>query len=480
MRTSKWTVSWCRKHIVGAALLCLGLMASAVDAWGQAGGTGPLRPGAPGAAPVQEVTQPLAPTPPVVTPGNLLGDWFGLRTKLSEMGIVLGLGMTSELAKNVTGERIGFDIDTAFVYSADIDWGKLANLNGLHTHFLGVTKTGRNLSSDYLGDHIGQAQEIFGATFDMGFKFVYLYGDLDLADGRVNVAAGRMPMDVDFATSPFNCVPIALTPQCGVPRAIATMNAFPNGPVSTWGGRVRMYPLPELYVQTGAYETQPFPAGGRTGWQWGTSNATGLAVPLEIGWNPSFGGTSQLTGHYKIGGIFDTSTYPDLLNNVLGQPIGLFNTLPGAPIRGQFGLWVMADQMLYRWGPIANQGLILQTSYAHVAANSKIIANTAFVGLGAKGFFPSRPLDVGTVSFGWWGINNRLTTLQEIDRASGLPIANGALGPQTSEYVMEADYSFLVYPGVVIEPGIQYWWNPNADRLVKNALVFAGRLHIDF
>jgi porin len=223
---------------------------------------------------------------------------------------------------------------------------------------------------------------------------------------------------------------------------------------------------------------RPFPNGGRTGFDWSVEHDTGVMVPVEVGWEPVFG-PQELPGHYRAGFYHDTSDYPDLLYNDLGVPLA-FSTLPGYAHHGRNGFWVMGDQMLLRNGPGKDQGLIVLASYAHVSTNISVTNNTAFGMLLDKGFLPSRPDDIVDIAVGWFGISDRLHSLQVIDINSGLPVANGAIGPQTNEFVLEADYTFPIYRGITIEPGIQYFVNPNADRRVKNAVVFAGRLDIEF
>ena len=492
MRAASWRS---RLAVAGAALaLCLTLGVGSVPAWAQAGGAGRgagggrghsgtgLFPGAAGSQLEEEVEQPRVsvPVPPPPSPyaDTLFGDWGGVRTRLLSQGIDLRSDYTAEVAGNVRGERKGFDYAHQFGFTADIDWQKLAGIPGFNTHFAIINRAGRNLSSDYLGDFLSQAQEVFGATYDRFLYFVYLYGEEKLLNDRLNIAVGRIPMGIDFATSPLNCIPVALTPQCGVPGALANSTAFTQWPQSAWAGRVRARPTADIYVQTGLYQVQPIPAGGPSGWDWTLHGSTGLAVPVEIGWEPIFG-PAKLPGHYKAGFMHDTSDYPDLLYNDLGQPLA-FSPLPAATRHGRDGFWVMGDQMLWRNGPGTDQGVIALASYAHSSSNTSVTANTAFVMLIDEGFIPSRPNDIASVSFGWFGISNRLRQLQQIDIETGLPVAHGSVGPQTNEYVLEADYTFPVYRGVTVEPAIQYFVNPNADRRVKNAVVFAGRLHINF
>lgn len=462
-----------RSLAFGVAPLLIGLTAgnSGLMAQNQRSGTA-------GSEQIEEVEQPREPAPIIAGPGNLLGDVGGLRPKLLNMGIDLEVTYIGEAAKNVTGQRIGFDIDSAFIYSADVDLGKLAGLPGWSVHALGVSKFGRNLSGDFLGDNFSAAQEIFGATNDKAFRLVNLYAEKQVYDGRISIAAGRLSMANDFAASTFSCISVALTSECGVPRALANANGFTNGPNAGWGGRIRVRPIPEFYIETGLYEARVTQAGGPAGFDWGFNKDTGVAVPIEFGWEPLLG-RHNLSGHYKLGAVHDTSAYTDLYQNDLGQPLAI-STLPGRTHNGRDTFYVMADQMIYRNGPNSNQGVIVVASYAHSDADTQVNSNTAFLAVGDKGFYPGRPQDIITASASWFGVSDKLNKLQTLDASSGRPITNGSLGPQKSEYVFEVDYSYVLYPGVILEPAVEYFVHPNADRKVKDALVFAGRLQINF
>ena len=122
-----------------------------------------------GIGPSQQQAQPQEPAPPPAGPPHLFGDWDGLRTDLGNFGINLNLDYTTEFAGNVAGGlRQGFDYAHQIGLQLDVDWEKLADIPGFSTHMVVVNRAGRNLSSDYIGDNVLQAQEIFGAGFRYG------------------------------------------------------------------------------------------------------------------------------------------------------------------------------------------------------------------------------------------------------------------------------------------------------------------------
>ena len=95
----------------------------------------------------------------------VFGDWGGLRTWLSNKGIDLGLSYLSEPAWNLAGGIApGGTYAGQENLSLDLNWEKLANINGFSTHVDFVSRLGSsNVSSRYVGDVLFQAQEIYGS-----------------------------------------------------------------------------------------------------------------------------------------------------------------------------------------------------------------------------------------------------------------------------------------------------------------------------
>ena len=131
-----------------------------------------------GITPSLQEAQPLVPEPSAPPPAHLFGDWGGVRSYLDNFGINLNLDYTTESAGNVAGGlRQGVDYAHQIGIQLDVDWEKLAAIPGFSTHLAVVNRAGRNLSTDYIGDKVLQAQEIFGAGFDMAVHDVWLYGE---------------------------------------------------------------------------------------------------------------------------------------------------------------------------------------------------------------------------------------------------------------------------------------------------------------
>lgn len=409
---------------------------------------------------------------------HLFGDWGGLRTKLADHGVDLQVDYTLEMAGDVSGGlRRGADYAHQVGLAANIDWEKLASIPGLSTHTVFVNRAGRNASADYVGDPVIQAQEIYGAGFNVGAKLVLFDAEEKLWDGLVDVAAGRLFVGADFAASPLYCNFMTLT-ICGHPRALTSNQGFTDWPTASWGGRVRARPYPDVYVMAGVYESKPFPPGGRTGWDWSTNSATGETYPVEVAWEPSFG-AAQLAGHYKVGLAYDNSEFPDFFVDATGRPQAVTGAAPRRR-RGRTSVWVTGDQMLLRHGPGQNDGLIVLGAYAHNNPDISLFEHFAWVGVLDRGFWRARPNDQFGLGITYYKVSHSLTAREELQQNLDLPFTDGEYGVQSDAFVFEANYNVAVHSGVQMQPEIEYFVRPGGQHAVSNALVLGLKAHVLF
>src|SRR6202044_2035214 len=125
----------------------------------------------------------------------VFGDWGGLRSWLSNHGIDLDLSYLSESAWNVAGGRaLGGTYAGQENVRLDLNWEKIASVNGFPTHIDFVSRLGSsNVSSKYVGDVLFQAQEIYGSpsVVEAVIHLAYFYGEQQLFNGNVDLKAGR-------------------------------------------------------------------------------------------------------------------------------------------------------------------------------------------------------------------------------------------------------------------------------------------------
>ncbi len=423
-----------------------------------------------------EALQPPTQAPPP-GPEHLITQLDPLRQQLSNYGVTLLLDWVAEVLGNPTGGvKQGATYAGQVGFEADIDWNKLAGIPGLTTHTVIVNREGSN-DGALAGDNLNQTQEIYGAGGDVVVHLVYAYAEESLANGRVDIAVGRMPELNDFSASPLNCN-FMNNSLCGNPKALPEDDVgISSYPDAVWAGRVRVRPTPDTYIQAGIYEVNQGlynDANFRTGFKFDDSQDSGVELPIELAYEPQIG-PDKLPGHYKIGFAHDTTDY----NKYLTTPASV---LTGAtPNRGQKEeWWALIDQMVLRTGPGATDGLILLAGYVHGNPEFSDYANQVYAGLLLRDFWKARPLDTIGLLFNYANVSSQLGKEQALDIRYGLPIANGATGIQTHQELVELNYDIHVFRGVNFEPDFQYYWRLNGQSNIPNAAFFGFKSHISF
>jgi porin len=434
----------------------------------------------------QSVGQPSAPQPPTqmpaqtgVTPAteHLFGDWGGLRTALTNEGIYLSFDALTEFAGNVSGgTKQGSTFAGQEAFGLDIDWQRLAGIPGFSTHMIIVNRWGAN-DSTLFGDHLLPVQEIYGAGGNVALHLVSIYAQEKFFDGRLDLAAGRMNVENDFASSPLYCNYMN-NALCGDPKALPGgdigHSAYPDG---VWGGRVRVRPTLDTYVATGVYEVSQGLYGDdfRTGWEFDDAQNSGVYVPVEVGYTPVLG-DSKLPGHYKIGFGYDSSNTYKNFSSALTSASGA----PAPTHTGNTQVWVLVDQMLLRQGPGPQDGIIVLGGFVRNDPINSVYAEQYFAGALDRGFWQARPHDAVALLFSYNTVSGELGKVQAQEEELGLPFSNGASGVQTHEMILEANYNIHVYRGLSFQPDFEYVFRPNAQSNIHNAAVFGFRAHVWF
>jgi porin len=144
------------------------------------------------------VTTQAIDTPPVE---HLLGDWGGLQTQLAAEGVNIQLNALTEFDGNVSGGvKQGATFANQIGLTNDINWERLAGLTGLSTHIIVVDRSGSS-DSQLFGDHLLPVQEIYGSGGNVVVHLVSAYAQETLFNQRLDIAAGRMNVENDFASS---------------------------------------------------------------------------------------------------------------------------------------------------------------------------------------------------------------------------------------------------------------------------------------
>jgi porin len=396
----------------------------------------------------------------------MTGDWGGTRSTLEAKGITFRAGYLSESAANpVGGLRQGsaytHQVDAGF----DLDLDRLIGLPGGKFHLLFTERAGQSLAATSIGSIIS-VQEVFGSGQNV--RLAEMSYEQSLLQDRLNAKLGWIHASDDFASSPLFCY-FQNNGFCGQ-VAIVINSGFTIFPSGSWGSVVKANVREDFYLKAGIYEVNPTLPLAPNGFKLGTSGATGVIVPGEIGWKPLLG-PAALPGHYRLGGYYDTSNA-----SYLGSPIGG----PQSTMRGRWGFYFQADQMIHRQGrgakPGEDRGLTVLGVAAYAGPDTALLQTYWQFGFLQRGTFAGRDQDTIGLAVSQVRVSSQLVGAQNLANAQ---IPN-SVTVQSAETAIELNYRAQLTPWSTIMPNIQYVMQPNAVTTIPNALVLGLQVKLTF
>jgi porin len=193
--------------------------------------------------------------------------------------------------------------------------------------------------------------------------------------------------------------------------------------------------------------------------------------------------SASLPGIYKIGAWVHSGSFGLSKDNYTGLPLPF--TIPAPLYHGDFAVYALADQMVWRKPGTKDEGVTLFGLIMGAPEDRNAEDLYAEGGLNWKGMIESRPQDVFGVAFAYAHTSDAFRSLGEESIAltgSGKLYAN-------NETIIEATYLYQAAPWWTLQPDIQYVFNPGASlppdspgvtTFLKNALVIGVRTKIDF
>ncbi len=375
---------------------------------------------------------------------TMTGNWGGARTKLKDDGFIFKGVYVGEFADAFTGgNRQGAAYAQQFGFGVDADLGKIANIDGGTFHLAFIQRQGRSASTDFTGNKLN-FQEEFGLGED--FRMTALNYEQYLASKTINIKVGFQSMGDDFEATSFSCT-FQNVGFCGHSQSLPNDSGWGDYPSARWGGRLKYFPVPDVYVETGLYDVNPTDSLGPNGLKVSFSGSTGVLVPVEIGLKVSLG-PNALVGHYKIGGYYDSSTVK-----------ALQDTPSTDMLAGRYGGYISFDQMVWTPEPGTPRGLLLFIQATLSDDRTALMPTYIDGGIVDRGPFASRLTDFVNFGFIRAGVNHHLVTL---NRNELIAKGDEDFTLQIGETLLEMGYGFKPIPWLLIHPNIQYDIAPGA------------------
>jgi porin len=177
---------------------------------------------------------------------------------------------------------------------------------------------------------------------------------------------------------------------------------------------------------------------------------------------------------YKVGGWYHTGNFPDNRTDEQGRFLGSALSTGKPQIRsGNWGLYIIADQMLWREKPDADEGLGLFGRLTYSPPDRSFYDFYADFGVTCTGLIAGRDDDSFGVAFAYGHISQ---DRRDVQRATGV-------WAQDHTAVLEVSYQVAVTPWWLIQPDFQYFLDPDGSSSrgsLPDAVVVGLRTQISF
>jgi porin len=417
---------------------------------------------------------------------HLVGDWGGLRDRLKDAGIELGLEEEDEGWANLQGGlRRAATYDGLATASLRVDLAKLAGWDGATLFANAYQIHGRGPTPNL----VGNLQTISSIEATRSVKLYDLWVEQSLWDQRLNIRVGQQGASDELMLAEFASV--FLNSSFGYPslNAFALPASGPNYPLATPMVRVRLKASDHVTLVGAVFNGDPAPPGagdpqGR--------DASGTAFRLndhalsflEL-WYIT--GEDALKGTYKLGGWYESGHFADLQRDATGRSLADPQST-GAALehRANYAVYAVANQMVWHSGDGKDRGIGVFGLVIGAPGDRNLSDLFVMGGATWTGPFPGRDSDIAGLGLAYAHVSG---AEQALGRAQQL-FGGGGTGFRGEETVLEATYQYQVAPWWTLQPDLQYVINPgaalpnpardNQPVALKNALVIGVRSAITF
>lgn len=390
----------------------------------------------------------------------LFGDWGGKRTSLAERGVTFDFFYITDLQGNPSGGlRQTFAGWERVRGTVDINFDRLMLWQGLRFHATGLWQGGANL-----GGKIGTIANPSDLVSQHTSRLDSWWLEQDLFNNKFRIRAGQLA-GLDFYGNQDYGGSWLMEPLGYAFGNLfgATFESF--NPAATPGFEVRFAPTRNFYIKAAAM------AGNRNQYQ---QDRTGFHFQIrdtpdflfEVGNLVASDDSSVLPPRRSTAG----KSYPGVYKFGAAYNPGKFKEALGAKRDGNYLIYGMASQALYRPDAGSNRGL--DATFGFDWSPGDVTRQNVQITTGARfnAPFSSRKKDRVACGFVFSRISDPYRQLGEL--LGGAPLG--------SEKAFEVNYSLQVTPYFLLQPAFQYYLDIGANPAVGNAPVLGLRTKITF
>jgi porin len=419
---------------------------------------------------------------------TLTGDWDGLRTKLIDNGVTLGLKYTGEVFETTSGGiRRGGVYEDQFLLTGDFDFEKLANLSGSTAHVSAFSVNGRGPMVNNVGNNMDSSN--IELARQRQTRLWTLWYQKATEDSFASVRVGQLSVDDEFflSTTSSNLLDSTFVWNAlgfdNLPAGTPNRNGLTNGPgypLGAPGLRVQINPTDNISWLSAAFTHQP-ESIDHDGAQFRVDGNAFVISELQYQENQAKDATG-LPVAYKLGAWYDTGTFKDPHLDTRG--ISLASPLSNGIAKTRTGTWAVygvADRTL--WQSESGQAFSAFLRGGAAPDSYNLVNGYVDGGFGFKGLIPGRESDI--VTFGLAYANAGTGTIA-LDKDTRLYTRTNS-PVHDYETILELDYTYNVAPWWTFQPDAQYVIHPNlggtstlTNKTIPNATVFGLRTSITF
>jgi len=398
----------------------------------------------------------------------LLGDWGGERSALAEKGITFDLFYITDLEANPSGglRQTGAGWER-FRGTVDINFDRMISWQGLSFHTTGLWQSGGNL-----GGKIGTLANPSDLVSQHTTRLDSFWVQQAFLQNKIRVRAGQLAGLDFYGNQEYGGTWLM------EPLGYAFGNLFSSifesfNPAGVPGAEILYVPTTHFYVKSSvmAGNRNPYqqdPTGTNFSirdtpnflFEAGYLRGGNRCWPSEVG-PPSPDCTSVVAsgktypGAYKFGGIYNGGKFPN--------PSGIRRS-------GNYLIYGMASQVLFRTAPGSNRGL--DATFGFDYSPGDVSRENVQITAGARINVPleRRPNDRIGIGFVYSKISDPFRNFEAL-------LGGALLG---SEKAFELNYAIAVTPYWLLQPTFQYYANVGANAALSNAPVFGFRTKVTF
>ena len=386
---------------------------------------------------------------------HLFGNWHGERQQLLERGVNLDLMYLSDSLWNlrsVQKERLANW--NRVRGTVDLDFGKLTHTPGLSFQMSGMWQGGGNMGS-YIGAIAGPSSMVSQNAFRLDFWWLQKTFD----QGRIGFRLGQFAAKDTYGTSYFSVSYVDDALGHALANLSATYETF--DPPATPAAEMRVIPLNHLYVKSMVYAADRIPfAHNPTGFVPQFRGAVSTAS--EIGWSPGRSATGVrptdtikqregYAGLYQMGGVYNPGKF--------------LSTGPVKTVSGNYVIYLMADQAVWRTSPDSGVGIDLTAATDWTPSDRSRVPRETMAGVRFDEPLPLRQHN--TIAFGY----------VHSSRSDQFQAEQPATPPRTED-LLELNGLIEVTRSITLQPVVQRFLDVGGTS--KAATVFGFRSKVNF